>query len=149
MECFCAGEGRRSVAGENLNMGEWEWILVPTLIGAGTGLVLSNFNCHRFGGRILGFVGHRVEGTIGGFLIGALIGVVVGVLSEWAGGGSGKRWLNGLGTGGTVGLLAGWLEDEEGEGPAWYLGLIAGGMVGCALRLLVYVVEHCLLTGIK
>jgi hypothetical protein len=127
-------------------MGQWEWILVPTLIGAGVGLVLSNFNCHRFGGRILGFIRGRVEGAIGGFLLGALIGVVVGVLS---GPGGGKRWLTGLGTGGTVGLLSGWLEDEEGVGPMWYVGLLVGGAVGCALRLLVYVGEHCLLPGIK
>lgn len=126
-------------------MGNWEWLLVPTLIGGGTGLVLSNYNCQRLGGRLWSFAAPRVKGTLGGLILGALIGVVIGVLS---GPGGGKRWLTGLGTGGTVGLLVGLLEDEEGVGLRWYLGLILGAAVGCGLRLLVYASEHYLFPGL-
>ena len=126
-------------------MGNWEWLLVPTLIGGGTGLVLSNYNCQRLGSKLRRFAGPKTQGALGGLILGALIGVVIGVLS---GPGGGKRWLTGLGTGGTVGLLSGLLEDEGGMGPRWYLGLLLVAVVGCGLRLLVYVGEHYLFPGV-
>lgn len=129
------------IAEENQNMGKWEWILVPTMMGAFTGLVLSNYSCQRLGRRLWGFVSPKLQGALGGLILGALIGVVIGVLS---GPGGGKRWLTGLGTGGTVGLLSGLMENEEGWESKWYWSLLVGAAVGCGLRLLVYAGEHYL-----
>lgn len=121
-------------------MERYEWILAPTLIGAGVGLVLSHFNCHRLGSRLLGLVSPWVEGTTGGFLIGALVGLLLAVLS--GPGAAGRRWLSGVGIGGFTGLLCGWLEDRSSGGPRWYVGLAVGALVGAGLRYAAFVIEH-------